>query len=203
MSTHYGLQINSPFDIKSLTPVAISVKKNETKNIDRGSAVGLLAIIVEEGGVLNYTESILEAGLYHTYVYLQGKNSQANIDSRIKIGSEIADISHQVIHEKDQSTSSVNTRGVIGFDSTVIYTSNISVAPKVAKIGGEQDARFILTSNSAKVKTIPGLSVYSEEVSCSHKVSVAPVDKQALEFLNARGYSQLDAEQLLISVFLN
>jgi Fe-S cluster assembly scaffold protein SufB len=202
MSTHYGLQVESPFNLKDTAAVAISVKRGEVKDVDRGEVTGLLAIVVAEGGKLNYTENIGAPGLYHTYIYLQGQDSSVSISSRVMLKENIADISHQVMHEKDNTVSNIKTKGIVSGEGIVIYTSNISVTPNIKKIEGTQDAQFMLLEAQAKVKTIPGLSVYSEEVSCSHKVAVAPVDTKKLEFLAMRGYSKKQAEEVLITAFL-
>ncbi len=202
MSTQYGLQIESPFNLKDTATVAISVKKGEVKNIDRGGVTGLLAIVVAEGGRLNYTENISTVGLYHTYIYLQGQNSSVEVVSKVTLKEDITDISHQIIHEKDNTISNIKTRGVVSGSATVIYISNISVCPSIKNIEGIQDAQFMLLETQAKVKTIPGLSVYSEDVSCGHKVSVSPVDTKNIEFLAMRGFSKEQAEDILIAAFL-
>ena len=203
MITQYGLQVESPFDLKKAPTVAISIKKGETKTIDRAGTSGLLAIVVEEGGILNYTEQISLPGLYHTYVYMQGKGSTVNLVSRTSLTEGVADVSHQVIHEKDNTTSNINARGVLSGGAQVVYTSSISVRPNFKNVEGTQDAQFLLVSIQAKVKSIPGLSVYSDEVTCSHKVSVTPVDSKAMDFLASRGYCPKEAEQVLVVAFLD
>lgn len=203
MITHYGLQIESPFDLNQSATVAISIKKGETKTIDRGEVSGLLAIVVEDGATLDYKETISTPGLYHTYVYLQGKESSVNMSSRIIVEEDVADISHQVIHEKNNTVSNITARGVAGKTATVIYTSKISVNPSIENVEGRQDAQFMILDQGAKVKTIPGLSVYSDEVSCSHKVSVTPIEPKILEFLAMRGYTEQEARKVIIEAFLN
>ncbi len=202
MSTHYGLQIQSPFDLAGTQPVIISVLAGQTKTISRGQARGLLAIVVQDGAELNFEEEIIEDGLYHTYIYLQGERSKATIVSKQNLKEGIADIGHHIVHEKNNTSSQIKTRAIVSNSAEIIYTSQIAINPGLRDIDGQQSARFMLEGMTSKVKTIPGLSVFTDDVNCSHSLAITPIDEKALLFLTSRGFKLDQATEMVKEIFL-
>lgn len=202
MSTQYGLQVTSVYTAKEYSPVVIVVKAGEKREIDRSGAKGLLAIQVQAGGELVYTEYVQEAGFYHTYIYIEGQNSTVSTVSKVALSEGMADISHKVFHSNSNTASHIQTRGIVSGAAEVIYTSEIRAEKGYADITGIEKADF-LVKDTARVSGIPSLSISTDSVVCSHSFSVVPMSMEKIAYLNTKGYNKNEAEQILIDAFLD
>lgn len=203
MSTQYGLQIKSPFDTKDIPPVIINVSQGEHREIDRAGVPGVLAIRVQTGGTLTYLERLTEAGIYHTYVFLEGTGAIAKIISNIESRGDVTlDVVHTVNHTSSDTSSDIRVRGIIRDSSQVIYQSDILPEKNTKGILGKQSADFLLLGQKARVSAIPKLSIHTYDVVCSHGLSIKNIDSISKEYLESHGYTEAEAEAELISGFL-
>jgi Fe-S cluster assembly scaffold protein SufB len=200
MST-YGLQVTSEYIVAEYSPVVIVVPENEIKTIDRASIPGLLAIRVMAGATLNYSERVEAAGLFHTYVYIEGEGAKVNLSSRLQTDSGTLDISHKVFHLYSNSVSNIQTRGVLGGDTKLIYTSEIRAEAGTTDIVGTEKAEFV-AMDSATVSGIPSLSIQTDSITCSHAFSVTPLPEKSISYLLGKGYTELQAREILTESFL-
>ncbi|MEN9852202.1 MAG: hypothetical protein RI996_145 [Candidatus Parcubacteria bacterium] len=202
MSTQYGLQVTSTYTAKEYSQVVIVVKAGEKREIDRAGAKGLLAIQVQAGAELVYTEYVQEAGLYHTYIYIEGENSTVSIVSKVMLSTGMADISHKVFHSNKETVSHIQTRGVVSDNAEVIYTSEIRAEKNHTDIQGTEKADFLVKDN-ARVSGIPALSISTDNVVCSHSLSIVPMSMEKIAYLHTKGYNRNEAEQILTDSFLD
>jgi Fe-S cluster assembly protein SufD len=59
-----------------------------------------------------------------------------------------------------------------------------------------------LLSEAAHAESIPGLEINADDVRCSHAVTLSSVDEEQLFFLRSRGISEKEAQDLIVSGFL-
>lgn len=202
MPTQYGLQIQSAFDPKSSPTVIVVVKKGENKTIDRATVPGVLVVRVFEGSVLKYSENIKEAGLYHTYIILEGEKASCTIVSNIAAeGDQLLDIVHTVTHQKSNTISDIKVRGMAKNNAHIIYQNDILAEKSVKNIIGNEKADFLLLDDCARISAIPKLSVYTSDIVCSHALSISNVNKASLEYLMQRGYTKDQAQVEIVNSF--
>ncbi len=202
MSTKYGLQVESIYTLAEFQPVILFVPKGDKKVIDRGGVSGLLAIKVEEGGTLEYIESVQQPGLFHTYIYLEGENSSVNVVSKVEVSSGVIDISHKIFHSASSTSSNISTKGVLSQTAQLIYTSEIRAEGDFLDISGKEKAQFLI-SDDARVSGIPELNIYTDSISCAHSFSVAPIPDSQISYMCTKGYDKVQAKKIIEQAFLD
>ncbi len=65
-----------------------------------------------------------------------------------------------------------------------------------------QENRNLLLSKASRVDTIPELEILTDDVSCSHGATVAPLEPEPLFYLQSRGVAPDDAVRLIVRGFL-
>ena len=59
----------------------------------------------------------------------------------------------------------------------------------------------MLLSDKCKLNTKPELKIYADDVKCSHGSTIGAIDQNQLFYLQSRGLSKMDSENLLIKAF--
>jgi len=91
---------------------------------------------------------------------------------------------HFEIMVKDRSESSFN--GFVEIEKAAIQTD------------AHQLCRNLILNRNAKAEAVPNLEILADDVKCSHGVTIGPVNPEEIFYLMARGFSQSEAENLLI-----
>jgi Fe-S cluster assembly protein SufD len=100
------------------------------------------------------------------------------------------------------TTSQVLWRSVAADNSKSIFTGLLSIAPGAARSQAFEEARSMLLSRQAVAQTIPELEILNHDVKCSHGASVAPIDPEAMFYLESRGLSKPEAKTMLVEGFV-
>jgi Fe-S cluster assembly protein SufD len=108
-------------------------------------------------------------------------------------------IDHQVPH----TTSDINFRVALKDSSSSIYQGTIKVDKQAQGTVSYQSNKNLLLSDKAHAASIPKLEILANDVKCSHGATLAAVDKDQVFYLNSRGLDTTQAEQLIVSGFLN
>ncbi len=207
----YGLKISSPFieDFSSVVEgggevLFIGPNTHKTMTNDLSSH-RLILVSVEEGGVFEYEERA--EGTAHTksdlHIFLRGKGARANIKARYEVGGDSKlDILHKVYHEADETISNIETRGVLSGDTHVIYRSDIQMKKGLKTLTGNENAKFLLLSKTAKIDAIPSLDIASREVKSNHSLSVSRIGEEELFYPKMRGLNETEAKEIILEGFL-
>jgi Fe-S cluster assembly protein SufD len=67
---------------------------------------------------------------------------------------------------------------------------------------GYQGSRILTLSDAAKAEAVPGLEILSDDVRCSHGVTIGELDPEELFYLRSRGISVREARKVLAEGFL-
>jgi Fe-S cluster assembly protein SufD len=81
-------------------------------------------------------------------------------------------------------------------------TGMVRVAPEAAGADGYQGNRILILSDRAKAETVPSLEILSDDVRCSHGVSIGGLDPEELFYLRTRGVSEAESRRVLVGGFL-
>ena len=150
--------------------------------LDQGSAITdrfLAAELMGEGGSINIT------GLY------QPKNGQ-----RFYYDT-------QQNHFASYTKSDLLFKGVLGKDVYSSWKGNILIIEDTRGTNGYQSNDNLIIDPSAKAESIPGLEIITDDVRCSHGVTMGNIDKNKMFYLQSRGINQEDAEKLIVDGFLS
>ena len=105
-------------------------------------------------------------------------------------------------HQSSHTASDLLFKGVIGKDANSIWKGNIFVAKGTIGANGYQANNILLLDESAKAESIPGLEILTDDVRCSHGVTIGNIDKNQMFYLQSRGINKKDAEKLIVDGFL-
>ena len=100
-------------------------------------------------------------------------------------------------------TSNMITKGVLGDQSSSIFTGTIHIAEGAEKTESHQENRNILLSKEATAQSVPNLEILCDDVICSHGSSVGPIEENIYHYVMSRGIKKVDADKLLIKGFFN
>ena len=67
---------------------------------------------------------------------------------------------------------------------------------------GYQLSNTLLLDPSAHAESIPGLEISTDDVKCSHGVTMSSVDKDQLFYLQTRGIGESDGKKLIVDGFI-
>jgi Fe-S cluster assembly protein SufD len=108
-----------------------------------------------------------------------------------------------VNHLGQNTTSNMQTKGVLGDESTSIFTGTIHIAEGATKTESHQENRNILLSEKASAQSVPNMEILCDDVICGHGSSVGPIDENLYHYVMSRGINKENAEKLLIKGFFN
>ena len=135
---------------------------------------------------------------------LLGNGSEFSLDG-IYFGEEtqIHDNRVFVNHLGKNTSSNMITKGVLGDQSSSIFTGTIHIAEGAEKTESHQENRNILLSEEATAQSVPNLEILCDDVICSHGSSVGPIEENVYHYVMSRGIKKVDADKILIKGFFN
>ena len=104
-------------------------------------------------------------------------------------------------HRSSHSTSDLLFKGVLGKEAYSKWKGNILVEKNTFGANGYQANNIILMDVSAKAESVPGLEILTDDVRCSHGVTMGNIDKDQMFYLQSRGINKKDAENLIVDGF--
>lgn len=121
----------------------------------------------------------------------------------IILGDEKEKFSFNTIvdHDATDTTSNINFRVALKDESTSVYQGIVKVAKVAQRTNAYQSNKNLLLSGQAKADSIPKLEILADDVKCSHGATVGPVDRDQLFYLQSRGLSEAQAEELVVLGF--
>jgi Fe-S cluster assembly protein SufD len=78
----------------------------------------------------------------------------------------------------------------------------IYVDKKALRTDGYQANHNLILSKTARIDAIPGLEILTDDVRCSHGVTITNIDEDQLFYLKSRGISEPNGVELIVSGFI-
>ena len=179
------LSVTSPKEINIVHSIYAQLEKDSNltiHNISTGAALSRSRMDIDLLG--NGSEFSLD-GIYF------GEESQIH-DNRVFVN-----------HLGKNTSSNMITKGVLGDQSSSIFTGTIHIAEGAEKTESHQENRNILLSEEATAQSVPNLEILCDDVICSHGSSVGPIEENIYHYVMSRGIKKVDADKLLIKGFFN
>ena len=135
-------------------------------------------------------------------VNLEGEGAEADING-IYFPAEGQKISVDTFqnHLAPHTRSNLLFRGAAIGDGEAIWRGMIYVDPIAQKTDGYQSNQNLMLGERSEIKSIPGLEICADDVSCSHGATVGRIDETELFYLQARGIPLGEAERLIVEGF--
>jgi len=107
------------------------------------------------------------------------------------------------LHEARHTSSTLDFKVALSGAARSAYTGLIRVDEQAAGSDAYQENRNLLLSTQSRAHSIPELEILTDDVSCAHGATVAPVDEQQRFYLRSRGLDRRRADRLIVKGFLD
>ena len=109
-----------------------------------------------------------------------------------------------IIHHQAPNTKAAVILKAVGKDKSQIkLAGKIIVNKNCHGTNSFLTERVLLLSDEAKAEAIPDLEIESDDVKCSHAVSVSNLSEEQMFYLMSRGLSRKKAEEMIVDGFLD
>ncbi|MCJ7518631.1 MAG: Fe-S cluster assembly protein SufD [Anaerolineaceae bacterium] len=105
-------------------------------------------------------------------------------------------------HLASDTTSTLLFKGVLDGGAYALWKGNILVKEGVRGADGYQLNNTLLLNPAAHAESIPGLEISTDDVKCSHGVTLSCVDKDQLFYLQTRGIVEEEGKSLIVDGFI-
>jgi Fe-S cluster assembly protein SufD len=107
-----------------------------------------------------------------------------------------------VTHDAVNCESRQVYKKVLRNGATGVFQGKILVKADAQKTDGYQISQSLLLDGDSQFLAKPELEIYADDVACSHGSTSGAIDDEALFYLQSRGVSKSDAQDLLVLAFL-
>ncbi len=224
---NYNIHIKSYSDSNPHVLIEIhGVKFSGLANINLIGSVGenctLSVVFKEKGGeeshfVVNHSYFIERNGFLNVFdltgpslwsrhnldVDLEQEGAGVNL-SGIYLNNNNNFIDHHtaIRHKKGHTESMEDYRGILNNKAKAVFNGKIIIEPKAAKSNSNQINKNLMLSSQAEVDTKPELQIYNDDVKAAHGATIGQLDDDQKFYLQSRGYSENDANQILARAFV-
>lgn len=120
-----------------------------------------------------------------------------------QIAAQYHELQTHVCHAAANTHSDQLVRGSAASKACIAHQSAVQVHAHASDVAAEQDSAFILLAPGAEVCTQPVLEINHDQVRCTHGATVGELNQQALFYLQSRGLSRSEAQDLLQHAFVS
>jgi Fe-S cluster assembly protein SufD len=167
-------------------------------------AVSRTSTFVGRDGALDYTTASLGAKQIKSVIetIMVARGGQSDIKG-IVLGHGTEHVSYNTIqeHASPDTTSNINFRVALKDSAASIYQGIVKVDKIAQRTNAFQSNKNLLLGQEARADSIPRLEILADDVKCSHGATVGPVDKEQLFYLQSRGLSLKESEELIVTGF--
>ena len=105
-------------------------------------------------------------------------------------------------HLASETNSTLLFKGVLDDSAYALWKGNIFVKEGIHGADGYQLNNTLLLNPATHAESIPGLEISTDDVKCSHGVTLSCVDKDQLFYLQTRGISEEEGKSLIVDGFI-
>ena len=135
-------------------------------------------------------------------VAMMGQGGSARI-SGLVIGDGKQHFDYQSLqdHFAPNCVSDLLVKGALRDEAISVYSGLIKIRKNAQHSDAYQANRNLLLSSKARVDSIPKLEIEANDVRCTHGASVGQVDAEQIFYLQSRGFSIKEAQDMLVHGF--
>jgi len=198
-----GLHVGvSEFYIKRGAKLTFTMIHDWSPKFDTRPRTG--ALIEEEGTFICNYICLKPVRSLQTYpvAYCRGANSRARFNSIIYGSSDsYLDVGAKIVLQNEGSRGEIISRA-IGKDESTIYARGLLVGEH-AKTKAHLECRGLLLSDKAAIYAAPELLAKAEGTDLSHEAAIGKISEEEVCYLMARGFSEEEAESLIVRGFMD
>jgi Fe-S cluster assembly protein SufD len=167
--------------------------------------IGHEKAVIHQDGRLSWNSTHLGARTAKVFstVDLQERGASVEWSGLHVLGDEQqADYTTAQNHLAPNTGSNFLTKGVLMGAAQSFSSGMVRVEANAAGTDGYQGNRILVLSHRAKAEVEPGLEILSDDVRCSHGVSIGGLDPEELFYAQTRGIPEEESRKLLVTGFL-
>ncbi len=107
-----------------------------------------------------------------------------------------------VQHLAPHTTSSQVYKGILYDECRAVFNGRINIVKDAQQAAAHQLNKNLLMSSEAEVDSRPQLCIDADDVKCSHGATIGQLDPLQLFYLQSRGISREESEQILAKAFV-
>lgn len=132
-------------------------------------------------------------------VYSSNPGAKSDILGLV-LGNQEQVFQHETLqdHLSGNSESNLHFEVILNDKAESAHNGFVHIEKQALQTSAHQLIKNLLLSRKAKAEAIPNLEILADDVSCSHGVSLGPVNTEELFYLMSRGFSIKEAEHLII-----
>lgn len=166
---------------------------------------GKKEITVKKGEKITISLQDFEPGnrAFELTIKLEGENAECHVEGRCQTtAKDEKKWKIQQIFEGESQTGTINIRGT-GEDQSRFQCDAQAILEKSSKQATANISERVILFDEARSKLLPVLTVKTDDVaSAAHGATVAPVEPEKIAYLQSRGISKKQAEQMIKEGFL-
>lgn len=174
------------------------------KNSSDFSSSSKTSITCEKSSRLSFYTFCFGDSIQERKINVELTGEHAECDFKwLSVPSKNGKVSNQIElkHLASNCKSSQLNKSLLREKSVCEFSGEITVGDSITGTEASQLSRALLLSHDAKMHNRPHLKISSEDVKCSHGVSIGHLDENELFYLISRGISQDEAKKLLVKGF--
>ena len=135
-------------------------------------------------------------------VCLAGENARVDWRSCFVCDGSNVSTRIRIEHEKPHTYSNCCVKTVLNRAAQFTFSGDVTILPGAKYAQSTQNNFNYLLSGDARVFSSPKLNIHNKYVSASHGSATQKLDEAALFYLQSRGLSYVQAQQVLLQGFL-
>lgn len=146
----------------------------------------------------------LESSAYHVgQIVLAGEGATADTYSAIFVdGWDEIRIDTTIEHRNRNTSSNIFNHGVVRAEAYGMFAGRTFIEKGATNSFGDQESRFLMLDATAKADSYPVLLIEENELKAGHASSIGQLDEDSVYYLESRGMTREQAEQLVTSGYL-
>jgi Fe-S cluster assembly protein SufD len=168
--------------------------------------IGHEKAVVHQDGRLNWSSVHLGAQIAKVFSSVDLQERGASVEwSGLQVlgGDQQADITTAQNHLAPNTISNLLNKGVLLGAAQSFSSGMVRVEADAAGTDGYQGNRILVLSDQAKAEAEPGLEILSDDVRCSHGVTIGGLDPEEIFYAQTRGIGEEESRKLLVTGFLD
>jgi len=203
--THSDLQALLNFQLEIRLEEAARLELMEVQNLgEHVSYISREYAQVQSNAHLNWTYIGLGSRVAKSFITvdLLGTGAETLMNGAYFSGSgQMIDLDTQQNHLAPQAHSDLLYKGAAIGSGKAIWEGMIYVDPIAQQTDSYQSNRNLILDDRAEIKTIPGLEINANDVSCSHGATVGRLNDDELFYSQSRGIPVREAEKIILEGF--
>src|SRR4029077_7534329 len=131
--------------------------------------------------------------------YLEGQGAQAYLDGALAArGGQHLDHQSLQVHAAPDPTSRLALKAAVWDSAQSVYSGLIEVEKEAVHADGYVQNRNLILGKDARAHAIPRLEIKASDVKCGHGATAGHIDDEQRFYLESRGVSRLEAEQMIV-----